>query len=72
MPRLLRVLRWVERFSPPKVLPTFVPDSQPKRPITFAEKKDMGKGSRDANQHPNVVRIVRKMQRVPLMEVALQ
>jgi hypothetical protein len=38
MPGLLRMLCWVERFSPPKVLLTFVPDSQPENPTIFREK----------------------------------
>ena len=43
MPRLLRVLRWLEKFSPPKVLVTFVPDSQRESPTTFSETKGSGK-----------------------------
>jgi hypothetical protein len=33
-PRLLRVLRWLERFSPPKVLLIFAADAKLKNPIT--------------------------------------
>jgi hypothetical protein len=43
MPRLLRVLRWLEKFSPPRVLVTFVPDSQRETPTTFSETKGSGK-----------------------------
>src|SRR3977135_3044348 len=39
-PTLLRILRWLERFSPPKVLLTFLVDSEPKKPITFPETKN--------------------------------
>src|SRR5438105_3812816 len=56
-PRLLRVLRWLERFSPPKVLLIFVADTQLKNPITVSRTKDIAKvGSSDgANDHPDVV-----------------
>ena len=66
VPRLLRMLRWLERYSPPRVRLTFVADSQPETPIKVSETKDTGKdGSRDgANNHPDVVRVVRKVPRV--------
>ena len=55
VPRLLRVLGWLERFSPPKVLLTLVRDSQPEKPTTFSETKNTGKdkSSDSANYHPD-------------------
>ena len=66
VPRLLRVLRWLERFSPPKVLLIFTADPQLKKPITVSRAKDMAKdGTSDgANRHPDIVRVVRKFRRV--------
>jgi hypothetical protein len=40
-PRLFRVLRWLERFSPPKVLLIFAPDTQLGKPITVSETRNV-------------------------------
>ena len=55
VPRLLRVLGWLERFSPPKVLLTLVRESQPEKTTTFSETKSTGKdrSSDSANYHPD-------------------
>src|SRR5438876_5790299 len=64
-PRLLRVLRWLERFSPPKVLLIFAADPQLKNRSQFREQKTSRVGSSDGtNHHPDVVRVVRKFRRV--------
>ena len=42
-PRLLRVLRWLERFFPPKVLLIFVADAQLKNPMTGSRTEDIAK-----------------------------
>ena len=69
-PRLLRVLGWLERFSPPKVLLIVAADAQLKNPIIFSETKDTARvGSSDgASDHANIVRVVRKIRRVPLVK----
>src|SRR2546422_9904841 len=62
-PRLFHVLRWLERFSPPKVLLIVAADAQLKNPIIFSETKDTARvGSSDgASDHANIVRVVRKI-----------
>jgi hypothetical protein len=54
VPRLLRVLGWLERFSPPKVLLTLVRDPQSEKTTTFSETKNTGKNrsSDSAHYHP--------------------
>ncbi len=68
LPALLHLFRWLERFSPPKVLLTLVADAQPKTPIIFPVTKDAGKdgSSERANYRANVVRVVRRIRRAPL------
>ncbi|SRR6266446_34642 len=58
-PRLLRVLGWLERFSPPKVLLTFAGDAHLKKPMAFSETKDTAKvgGIDGTKHHADIVRI---------------